>query len=70
MVEVVVRHKHQLDVLDGVPEARKCVVEGRRRARIRGSGVDERQRLALEEPDVHGPEPRHRQLELRDRHGC
>ena len=66
VVEMVVGDEHELDVLQGVPERCQLLLERGEGLVVRGAGVDERQRLAGEQPDVDRAEVRHRHRDLRD----
>jgi hypothetical protein len=64
MVEVVVREEQELDVLDRVPARPEPVLERAQRLLAQGPGVDERERVALEQPDVDAAEERDRERQL------
>ena len=62
MVEVVVREEKQLDVLDGCNRVAASRPRGLASAAlVRRPGVDERQRLAFQQPQVDRAEVRHRE---------
>ena len=56
----------ELDVLERVPCAAELLLERRERLVVRRAGVDERQRLAQEQPDVDRAEVRNRHRDLGD----
>ncbi len=66
MVEMVVRDEHELDVGDRMPVQRQGLLESIVRLVVRRPGVDERERIAFQQPHVDGAEVRHAQLELGD----
>ena len=63
VIEVVVGQQHELDRLEGVPERLERRLERLERLGVGGPGVDERERVALEQPDVDGAEVGHRDLD-------
>ena len=56
----------ELDVLERVTVLGQLLLERRERLVVRRAGVDDRQRLAREQPDVDRAEVRHRHRDLRD----
>ena len=65
VIEVMVRDQHKLDVLDPQAVPGQLRLERGERLVANGPGVDQRQRVAVQQPDVDRAEPRHRQGELR-----
>jgi len=60
MVEVVVREEQELDVLDREPAPPERLLEGAQRLVAPRPCVDERERVAREQPDVDAAEERNR----------
>ena len=56
VVRVLVREHEELDVLEAEAERREACLERRERLRRVRARVDQRQRLAPEDPDVDGPD--------------
>ena len=52
VVEVVVRDQEELEVLDRNAVLAELLLEGRERVLVQRAGVDQRERLAPEQPDV------------------
>ena len=65
MVEVVVRDQDELDVLHRQREAAELLFERRERLVVVRPGVDQRERLAGEQPEVDRPEIGDRQHDRR-----
>ena len=66
VVEVMVRDQHELDVLDREAMIAELLLERLERLRGAWTGVDERQRLASQQPHVHAAQIKERKRDLDD----
>ena len=66
VVEVVVRGEDELDVLDAQPLASQPGLERRQRGVVARAGVDQRERVAAQEPGVHRADVRERERDVDD----
>ena len=64
MVEVVMREEQELDVLDREAVRRELALEPGERLFAERPRIDERERVALEQPDVDAAEERDGQRQL------
>ena len=66
VVEMMMRREHELDVLDPQPLAPQAGLERRLGARLARARVDQRDRVAGQQPRVHGPDVRQRKRDGND----